>query len=43
MYDGSFERLPVVADGKGMVQLMMHHAARLRIDVTVLERIPTRR
>jgi len=43
MYDGSFERLPVVADGKAMIQLMMHHAARLRIDVTVLERIPTRR
>jgi hypothetical protein len=42
MYDGSFERLPAVADGKGMIQLMMHHAARLRIDVTVLERIPTR-
>src|ERR1700722_4421055 len=43
MYDGSFERLPQVADGKCMIQLMMHHAARLRIDVTVLERIPTRR
>ena len=44
MYDGSFERLPEVGDGKGLVQLMMHHAARLRIDVTVLERIaPTRR
>jgi len=43
MYDGSFERLPEVADGKGMIQLMVHHAQRLRIDVTVLERIPTRR
>ena len=43
MYDGSFERLPEVADGKGMVQLMMHHAGRLRIDVTVLERIPPTR
>jgi len=43
MYDGSFERLPEVGDGKGMVQLMMHHAARLRIDVTVLERMPIRR
>ena len=40
MYDGSFERLPEVADGKGMAQLIMHHAGRLRIDVTVLERIP---
>lgn len=43
LYDGSFERLPEVANGKAMVQLMMHHAARLRIDVTALERIPTRR
>jgi hypothetical protein len=43
MYDGSFERLPRVNDGKGMVQLMMHHAARLRIDVTILERLPIRR
>jgi hypothetical protein len=43
MYDGSFERLPEVGDGKGMVQLMMHHAQRLRIDVSLLERIPTRR
>jgi hypothetical protein len=43
MYDGSFERLPKVKDGKGMAQVMMHHAARLRTDVTVLERLPTRR
>ncbi len=43
MYDGSFERLPEVRDGKAMVQLMMHHAARLRIDVSLLERIPTPR
>jgi hypothetical protein len=40
-YDGTFERLPEVADGRAMVQLMMHHAARLRIDVTSLERTPT--
>jgi hypothetical protein len=40
MYDGSFERLPEVADGKAMSQLIVHHAGRLRIDVTVLERIP---
>jgi hypothetical protein len=39
MYDGSFERLPEVADGKAMAQLILHHAGRLRIDVTVLERI----
>jgi hypothetical protein len=43
MYDGSFERLPRVNDGKGMVQLMMHHASRLRIDVTILERLATPR
>jgi hypothetical protein len=42
-YDGSFERLPEVADGKELAQLMMHHAGRLRIDVTVLERIPSTR
>jgi hypothetical protein len=41
-YDGTFERLPKVANGKALVQLMMHHAGRLRIDVTVLERTPTR-
>jgi hypothetical protein len=41
-YDGSFERLPEVADGKAMVDVMMHHAARLRIDVTVLERLEKR-
>jgi hypothetical protein len=38
MYDGSFERLPDVADGSGLVQLVMHHAARMRLDVTCLER-----
>jgi hypothetical protein len=38
-YDGGFERLPEVADGKGMVEVILHHAARLRIDVTVLERL----
>jgi hypothetical protein len=36
MYDGSFERLPVVADGAALAQLMMHHAMRLRIQITVL-------
>lgn len=39
MYDGSFERLPEVADGKGLAQLVVHHARRLRIEVTELERI----
>jgi hypothetical protein len=42
MYDGSFERLPEVGNGKGMVQVMLHHAARLRVDVTVLERATRR-
>jgi hypothetical protein len=41
-YDGAFERLPNVADGKAFVRLMMHHAVRLRIQVTVLERIVKR-
>lgn|GEM_PF-492836 len=38
LYDGTFERLPDVADGRGLVQLIVHHAQRLRIDVTVLDR-----
>ena len=40
--DGSFERLPDVADGRELVQT--HHAPRprLRIDVTVLERVRPR-
>jgi hypothetical protein len=39
MYDGSFERLPEVDDGRALAQLMMHHAARLKLDVTSLERV----
>jgi hypothetical protein len=39
MYEGSFERLPEVGDGRGLVQLIMHHAGRMRIDVTSLERL----
>ena len=35
-YDGGFERLPEVADGKGLAQLMMHHAGKHKIDVSVL-------
>jgi hypothetical protein len=35
-YDGGFERMPEVADGRGLVQTMMHHAVRLRLHVTVL-------
>ena len=38
MYDGSFERLPAVAHAGALVQIMMHHAVRLRIHVTVLDR-----
>ncbi len=38
LYDGTFERLPEVADGRALVQLIMQHAARLRIDVTSLDR-----
>jgi hypothetical protein len=41
MYDGSFERLPPVADAAGLVQIMMHHAVRRRIHVTALDRPPS--
>lgn len=41
-YNGTFERLPAVADGQGLVQVILHHAGRHRIDVSVLER-PIRR
>ena len=41
-YDGAFERLPNVANGTAFVRLMLHHAVRLRIQVTVLERIERR-
>ncbi len=45
LYDGTFERLPEVADGRALVQAILHHASRLRIDVTVLDRagLPTPR
>jgi hypothetical protein len=36
LYDGGFERLPEVSDGRALGQLMMHHAQRHKIDVTVL-------
>jgi hypothetical protein len=36
-YDGGFERLPEVANGRALVQLLMHHAVRLRVHVTVLQ------
>jgi hypothetical protein len=38
LYNGTFERLPAVADGAGLVQLILHHAGRHKIDVSVLER-----
>jgi hypothetical protein len=38
LYDGTFERLPEVADGQALAQHIVHHAGRLRIDVTVLSR-----
>jgi hypothetical protein len=37
LWDGSFERLPEVADGRALVDLVLQHAQRLRIDVTVLD------
>jgi hypothetical protein len=37
-YDGGFERLPEVSDRRGLADLVLHYAARLRIDVTVLDR-----
>ncbi len=38
MYHGSFERLPEVADGQALVNLLVHHATQHRIDVSTLER-----
>lgn len=35
-YDGGFERLPEVADGRALAQHIMRHAGRHKIDVTVL-------
>jgi hypothetical protein len=42
LYHGGFERLPEVADGQGLMNVIMHHALRHRIDVSALER-PIRR
>lgn len=36
LYDGTFERLPEVADGDGLVRLIAYHALRRHIDVTSL-------
>jgi hypothetical protein len=35
-YDGGFERLPEVSDGRALGRLMMQHAQHHKIDVTVL-------
>jgi hypothetical protein len=37
MWDGSFERLPEVAKGRELVDLVLQHAQRLHIHVTVLD------
>jgi hypothetical protein len=34
--DGSFERLPEVAKGRDLIAMLLKHAERLRIDVTIL-------
>jgi hypothetical protein len=38
LYNGTFERLPAVADVQGLTQIILHHAGRHKIDVSVLER-----
>jgi hypothetical protein len=42
LWDGSFEKLPVVASPRELVQLVLQHAQRRKIDVTVLERATPR-
>ena len=42
LWDGSFERLPEVASARELVQLVLRHAQRRRIDVTALERATRR-
>jgi len=38
LWDGSFERLPEVANGRELVDMVCQYAQHRRIDVTVLER-----
>jgi hypothetical protein len=38
LWDGSFERLPPVARSRELAQLVVRHAQRRRIDVTMLEK-----
>jgi len=40
LWDGSFERLPAVAKGRELVDMVCAYALSRRIDVTVLERPP---
>ena len=42
LWDGSFEKLPVVASPRELMQLVLQHAQRRHIDVTVLERATPR-
>ena len=42
LWDGSFEKLPVVASPRELLQLVLQHAHRRRIDVTVLDRATRR-
>ncbi len=42
LWDGTFEKLPDVAKGKDLVDVILQHAERHRIDVTVLD-VATRR
>jgi hypothetical protein len=42
LWDGTFERLPDVANATGLVQLVVQHARRRRIDVTEFERSSAR-
>jgi hypothetical protein len=41
LWDGSFERLPEVAKGQALVDMVCSYAEQRRIDVTVLE-LPVR-
>ena len=40
LWDGSFERLPEVARAREFVDVVLQHAQRKRIDVTVLDCLP---
>jgi hypothetical protein len=40
LWDGSFERLPEVANGRELVELIVRHAQRRRIQVTALDATP---